>query len=72
MSEKIKDPPCTEENREILADTLVNDMSVKDLREAVKLQFLSAYKISKRVFIKDYRQYYEETCGHCPFGINSD
>jgi len=72
MSEKIKDPPCTEENREILADILVNDMSVRDLREAVKLQFVSSYKISKRAFLKDYKQYFRETHGHCPFGINSD
>jgi hypothetical protein len=66
------DPPATEENREILADTLVNDMSVKELREAVKLQLLSSYKISKRTFLRDYKDYYKDTYGHCPFGINGD
>ena len=72
MSEKIKDPPDTEENREILAETLVNDMSVKELRETVRLQFLSAYRISKRAFLRDYKRYYEETHGHCPLGVNNN
>tara|TARA_B100001123_G_C14631127_1_gene757823 strand:+ start:399 stop:605 length:207 start_codon:yes stop_codon:yes gene_type:complete len=68
----MKDPPSTEENREALAEILVNDMSIQELREAVKLQFMSSYKISKRTFLKDYRNYFKETYGHCPFGINSD
>jgi hypothetical protein len=74
MSKKVKhrEPPNTEENRDILAETLVKDLSIKELREAVKLQLLSSYKISKRVFLKDYWQYFEETCGHCPFDINND
>jgi hypothetical protein len=72
MSEEIKDPPSTEENREILAEIFVKDMSVKELRATVLLQVLSSYKLSKNLFIKDYRKYFEETGGHCPFGVNGD
>ena len=69
---KLKEPSNSEENREILAETILNDMSTKEMRERVRQQLLSTYKVSNRTFLKEYWDYFEETCGHCPFGINSD
>jgi len=72
VNDILKDPPNTPENHETLANIFVNDLSKNDLKEIVKMQFLSTYKISKRSFLKDYYRYFEETGGHCPFRINSD
>ena len=69
---KLKEPPSTEENREKLADIIINDMSIKDVREYVKNHLTNRYKLSKSNFLKDYWQYYEETYGHCPLGVNGD
>jgi hypothetical protein len=69
---KLKEPKNTEDNREILAETILNDMSTKDMRERVKEQLLSMYKVSNRTFLKEYWNYFEETYGHCPFQLNSD
>jgi len=69
---KLKEPSNSEENRETLAETILNDMSIKEMRERVRQQLLSTYKVSNRAFLKEYWDYFEETYGHCPFGINSD
>jgi len=69
---KLKEPSNSEDNREILADIILNDMSIKELRERVKQQLMSTYKVSNRAFLKEYWDYFEETYGHCPFRINSD
>jgi len=68
----LQDPKNTEDNREILAQIILNDMSIKRLRELVKEQLIVSYKISGRAFLKEYWQYFEETEGHCPFRLNSD
>ena len=69
---KLKEPKNTEDNREILAETILNDMSTKEMRERVKEQLISSYKISQHRFSKAYWDYFEETYGHCPFGLNGD
>ena len=68
----LKEPKNTEDNREILAETILNDMSTKDMRERVKEQLISMYKVSNRTFLREYWNYFEETYGHCPFQLNSD
>tara|TARA_R110000824_G_scaffold117815_2_gene269844 strand:+ start:511 stop:738 length:228 start_codon:yes stop_codon:yes gene_type:complete len=67
---KLKVPLNTEENREKLADIIMHDMSTRDIQEYVKDRLISRYKLSKTNFLKDYWQYYEETYGHCPLGVN--
>ena len=69
---KLKVPNNSEENRETLAETILRDMPIRELRERVRQQLLSTYKVSNRAFLKEYWDYFEETYGHCPFGINSD
>ena len=69
---KLKRPKNSEENRETLAKTLVNDMSVREVRERVKEALIKAYKTSDLNFLNDYWDYYEETYGHCPLGLNDD
>ena len=69
---KLKEPRNTEENRETLADIVANDMSVKEMRQKIRDQLIISYKISNRDFLKSYWRYFEETYGHCPFGINGD
>ena len=69
---KFKEPSNTEENREKLAQTIVGDMSIKELRERITEELINSYKISNRGFLKEYWKYFQETYGHCPFGINSD
>jgi len=69
---KLKVPNNSEENREVLAETILRDMPIRELRERVRQQLLSTYKVSNRAFLKEYWDYFEETYGHCPFGINSD
>jgi RNA polymerase-binding transcription factor DksA len=69
---KLKEPANTEDNREILAETILNDMSTKEKRERIKEQLISSYRNSNRSFLKEYWDYYEETYGHCPFRLNSD
>ena len=69
---KLERPRNNEENREILANVLVNDMSVRDVRRKVKEVLIKAYKASDVNFLKDYWEYYDETYGHCPFGLNDD
>jgi len=69
---KLKIPRNTEDNREILADMMLHDMPIKELRRRVKEQLMLSYKRSTQDFLKEYWQYFEETYGHCPFGINSD
>ena len=46
-------------------------MSIPELKERVLNQLLYAYTHTAQ-FIEDYNVYYEETGGHCPFGINGD
>ena len=70
--DKFKEPKNTEENREILADIILNDMSTKELRERVREQLIKSYQISGRAFLKEYWDYFAETYGHCPFGLNGD
>jgi len=67
----MKLPNNNKENREILANILVKDMPIKELREKVLNQLLKSYKHTTQ-FIEDYNVYFEETGGHCPFGINGD
>ena len=69
---KLKEPLNTEENREILVETLLNDMSTKEMREHIRNEFLKTFRTSRTTFLKEYWKYYEETYGHCPFGLNSD
>jgi hypothetical protein len=69
---KLKEPPNTEDNREILADTILNDMSTREIKEFVKGELMRTYRNSKTTFSRTYWNYYEETYGHCPFRINSD
>jgi hypothetical protein len=69
---KLKEPPNTEENREKLADIIMHDMSTRDIQEYVRNQLIARYKVSKQMFLKAYWQYYEETYGHCPLGVNGD
>ena len=69
---KLKEPLSTEENREKLANIILHDMSTRDLRAYVKSHLINRYKLSKTNFLKDYWQYYEETYGHCPLGVNGD
>ena len=69
---KLKEPKNTEKNREILANIILIDMSTKELRRRVKDQLINSYKISGRAFLKEYWDYYKETYGHCPFGLNGD
>ena len=69
---KLKVPQNTEENREKLADIILHDMSTKEMRERVRTQLISSYKVSKQNFLQEYWKYYEETWGHCPLGVNGD
>tara|TARA_R110000824_G_scaffold41357_2_gene123073 strand:+ start:715 stop:942 length:228 start_codon:yes stop_codon:yes gene_type:complete len=69
---KLKEPLNTEENREKLADIITHDMSTRDIQEYMRSQLITRYKVSKQVFLKAYWQYYEETYGHCPLGVNGD
>jgi len=68
---KLGKPDNTKENRERLAETIVNDLSTKELRQRVKVQLIQLYKVSTVNFLKEYWTYFEETGGHCPFNINS-
>ncbi len=67
---KFKDPSNSEENREIMVEIILNDMSTKEMRERVKTQLLGVWKNSNRAFLNAYWDYFEETYGHCPFDIN--
>jgi hypothetical protein len=69
---KLKEPPNSDINREKLAETMLNDMSFKEMRKRVKEQLMNSYRISKQVFLREYWTYYEETWGHCPLDINND
>jgi len=69
---KLKEPQNTEENREKLADIILHDMSTKEMRERVRAQLISSYKVSRQNFLKEYWKYYEDTWGHCPLGVNGD
>ena len=69
---KLKEPRNTEDHREILAEMILHDMSIKELRRRMKEQLMISYKRSSQDFLKEYWRYFEETFGHCPFGINSD
>ena len=68
---KLNEPRNTEENREILAEIILNDMATRDMRERIKEQLMKSYKISSRAFLKEYWDYFAETYGHCPFGLNN-
>lgn len=65
-----RDPKNTEDNREIMVEILLNDMSFKEMRDRVRTQLLGEWKISNRAFLNAYWDYFEETYGHCPFDIN--
>ena len=67
----MKLPVNDKENREILANILVKDISIPELKERVLNQLLYAYTHTAQ-FIEDYNVYFEETGGHCPFGINGE
>jgi hypothetical protein len=67
---KFKDPKNTEDNREILVEIILNDMSTKHMRQIVKDGLTGSWKASSRAFLNAYWDYYEETYGHCPFDIN--
>ena len=67
---KFKDPKNTEDNREILVEILLNDMSTKEMRQRTKESLTDAWKTSSRAFLNAYWDYFEETYGHCPFDIN--
>lgn len=69
---KLKEPISTEENRELFAELLVNDMSTKEIRERVKEDIMKSFRNSRTTFLREYWKYYEETYGHCPFRLNSD
>ena len=69
--QKMITPRNTDANREILAKTILTDIPLKELRRLVLRQLMTSYKKSSK-FIEDYNKYFEETGGHCPFGINSD
>jgi hypothetical protein len=69
---KLQEPKNTEGNREILAETILRDMSTKQMREYVKERFMASFKTSSRHFSSEYWRYYEETHGHCPFGLNGN
>ena len=64
-------PKNTEANRTILANIMLADMSTKEMRRLVLRQLMTSYKRSTK-FIEDYHKYFEETGGHCPFGLNSE
>jgi hypothetical protein len=64
-------PKNTDANRETLAKTILADIPLKELRQLVLHQLATSYKKSTK-FVEDYNKYFEETGGHCPFGINSD
>jgi hypothetical protein len=65
-----KDPKNNEDNREILVEIILNDMSIKEMRQNIKENLTGAWKISNRAFLNAYWDYFEETYGHCPFDIN--
>jgi len=67
-----EDPKNIEKHREKLAEIIINDLSITELRQRLKEQLMNSYKISPRRFLREYWKYFEETGGHCPFGINSD
>ena len=69
---KLKEPSNTEDNRELFAEILVNDMSIKEIRGRVKEDIIKSFRNSRTIFLREYWKYYEETWGHCPFRINSD
>ena len=69
---KLRKPDNMKENRERLAEIIANDLSTSELRQKVKEQLIHSYKVSTVSFLRDYWTYFEETAGHCPFGINSD
>ena len=69
---KDTDPSNSEEHREILAKIILHDMSTKQLKEKVLEQIINSYKVSQVKFLNDYWEYFDETDGHCPFGINGD
>jgi len=68
----MKTPKNIETNRKTLAKLILADIPLKELKQRVLLQIINSYKNSTANFIKDYNNYFEETGGHCPFGINSD
>jgi hypothetical protein len=69
---KLREPSNTEENREKLASIIMHDMPTREIREYVRNHLINKYRMSKANFLKDYWQYYEETYGHCPLGVNGD
>jgi len=69
---KLKEPSNTEENRALFAELLVNDMSIRDIRERVKEDIMKSFRNSRTTFLREYWKYYEETYGHCPFRLNND
>ena len=69
---ELKVPSNIAEHREKLAEIIVNDMSVKELRERTKKYLINSYKNSKSTFLSEYWDYFEETYGHCPFQLNSE
>jgi len=69
--DKLAIPKNTMDNREIMARTIVRDISVRDLREIVIESLMQKYNTSSRKFLEDYWEYFEETGGHCPFELNS-
>ena len=69
---KLRKPDNMKENRERLAEIIANDLSISELRQKVKEQLIQSYKMSTVSFLSAYWNYFEETGGHCPFGINGD
>ena len=69
---QLKEPKNTEENREALAKIIIHDMTIKEIRERIKENLMGTYKASNLRFLKEYWKYYEESYGHCPFGVNGD
>ena len=69
---KLDKPSNIEEHRKRLAEIIVNDLSTTEIRQKFKEQLIHSYKVSTVSFLRDYWTYFEETAGHCPFGINSD
>jgi len=67
-----QDPKNTEKHRDVLAETIMNDMTYKEVRQKVKDQLKGSYKASTQHFLKEYWKYFEETYGHCPLRVNSD
>jgi hypothetical protein len=69
---KLNKPHNSAKHRDILAETLINDMSVKALRAEVKKYLVAKFTRSDVNFHEAYFNYFKESYGHCPFGLNSD